>query len=364
MKVRWIDAGRVTDIRSQSIYHGLGYALKEHSPNTIVMSIPENPYICIGYFQDPSKELDLTYCNKNNLPVIRRQTGGGAVFIDNKQLFVQWVFHPQSIPQKVEQKFQIFIQPMIETYKFFGINAYEYGGHDVHVKGKKIVGTGAAYIGNAEVVTGNFIKEFDSKHMVGALKLPNEKMRSEVDRSMSEYMSSLSDEVASIPDFEEVKKVYKQKCKEIHGMQFIDDDFTDEELLEIENQEQKLLNDSWTFSIKQPEKNCRLIKIHTGVWVGSTSYHVGNQTVNIVMRLNENSVDYIDISFKDNQHKKEIKLLEKKLTNMSLTKPELSMEIDSFFSLHGSDWSFLSKEQWIEALMMIYVEKKKISGGG
>ncbi|MDH5366209.1 MAG: lipoate--protein ligase family protein [Cyclobacteriaceae bacterium] len=364
MKIRWIDAGRVSDIRSQSIYHGLGYSLNEQSPNTIVMSIPENPYMCVGYFQDPNKELDLKYCKENSLPVIRRQTGGGAVYIDNKQLFVQWIFHPKSIPQKVEQKFQIFIKPMIETYKFFGIDAYEYGGHDVHVNGKKIVGTGAAYIGNAEVVTGNFIKEFDSKHMIGALKLPNERMRNEVNHSMSKYMSSLSEEVVSIPNFDEVKMVYKQMCEKIHGMKFIDDNFTDEELLEIENQEYKLQNDSWTFSIKQPEKKCRLIKIHTGIWVGNTSYQAGDQTLNITMRLNENIVDYINIDFTDNQHKKVIDLLETKLMKLALTEENLSIAIGSFFNLQGSDWSFLTKEQWIEALMMIYIEKKKISGGG
>lgn len=364
MKIRWIDAGRVSDIRSQSIYHGLGYSLNEQTLNTIVLSIPEHPYMCVGYFQDPNKELDLKYCSENSLPIIRRQTGGGAVYIDNKQMFVQWIFHPKSIPQKVEQKFQIFIKPMIETYKFFGIDAYEYGGHDVHVKGKKIVGTGAAHIGNSEVITGNFIKEFDSKHMIGALKLPNEKMRNEVGRSMSEYMSSLSEEVITIPDFEEVKMVYKKKCEEIHGMKFIDDDFTDAELLEIANQEEKLLNDSWTFFIKQPEKKCRLIKIHTGVWVGNTSYQVGDHAMNITMRLNENKVDYISIDFDNNLHNEMVDLLEKKLIRLILTTHNLTTTLDSFFNLHGSNWSFFTKEQWVEALMMIYSEKKKISGGG
>ena len=79
MKIRWIDAGRVSGLRSQSIYHGLGYALNDNSPNTIILSIPENPYMCVGYFQNPKNELDLKYCKENNLPIVRRQTGGGAV---------------------------------------------------------------------------------------------------------------------------------------------------------------------------------------------------------------------------------------------------------------------------------------------
>ena len=70
MAIRWIDAGRVSGFRSQSIYHGLGHSMKDDSPDTIVLSIPEDPYMCVGYFQDPTNELDLKYCKENNLPII------------------------------------------------------------------------------------------------------------------------------------------------------------------------------------------------------------------------------------------------------------------------------------------------------
>ena len=88
MKLRLIDAGTVSGIRSQSIYHGLAYAQELETPNTIVLVTPGTPYMCVGFFQDVKNELDINYCNKNQLPIIRRETGGGAVYIDNGQLFV------------------------------------------------------------------------------------------------------------------------------------------------------------------------------------------------------------------------------------------------------------------------------------
>lgn len=363
MKIRWIDKGRVDYLNSQCIYHGLGHAHNNESPNTIVLAIPEDPYMCVGHFQDPRKELDFDYCRDNNLPVIRRQTGGGTVYIDNKQLFVQWIFHPDSVPQKVESKFQLFIEPIIETYKFFGIDAYAYRGHDVHVNGKKIVGTGAARIGNAEVITGNFIIEFDRTHMVGALNLPGYMMRSQVNDGIAAFMSSMSSELDQVPDFEDIKNVYKQKCAEIHGMEFVDEDFTEHELLEIEKQNVKLSNDSWTYSMKVPERNCRLIKIHTGVYVGHSQYKVGNNNVDITMRLKEDVIDFIHLYFDDKQYDKLTKHLEESLSKVDLSSTDLKDKLTQLFILYGSKNSPFSVDEWTEALMMIKNEQKRVSGG-
>ncbi|NJN42021.1 MAG: lipoate--protein ligase family protein [Flammeovirgaceae bacterium] len=108
MPIRWIDAGKVSALRSQSIYHGLGYAQKDGTENTIVLATPESPYMCIGHFQDARNELDLEFCKKQNLPIIRRETGGGTVYIDSDQLFVQWIFQRGYLPPKVEHRFQFF----------------------------------------------------------------------------------------------------------------------------------------------------------------------------------------------------------------------------------------------------------------
>ena len=75
MKIRFIDGGTVTGLRSQSVYHGLGYAQTPETPDTIVTVTPGTPYMCIGFFQNPENELNMKYCRENNLPVIRRETG-------------------------------------------------------------------------------------------------------------------------------------------------------------------------------------------------------------------------------------------------------------------------------------------------
>ncbi|MCH8231309.1 MAG: lipoate--protein ligase family protein [Bacteroidetes bacterium] len=166
MAVRLIDAGTVSFVRSQTLYHGLSYVQTPDTPDTIVLVTPQSRYMCIGFFQDAALELNLDYCQKNHIPVIRRETGGGTVYIVEGQLFVQWIFQKGVLPARSDHRFQLFIKPLVETYKFFGIDAYYHPVNDVHVDGKKIAGTGAGTIDDAEVVTGNFLFGFYYKQAI------------------------------------------------------------------------------------------------------------------------------------------------------------------------------------------------------
>ena len=100
-KIRLLYMEGVSPLRSQTVYHAVAYAMKEDTPNTIIMVSPNAPYVCIGYHQEMQKEGDLEYCAAHNLPVYRREVGGGAVFFDN---LVQVVGLSESAPQQPNPK--------------------------------------------------------------------------------------------------------------------------------------------------------------------------------------------------------------------------------------------------------------------
>ncbi len=58
-KIRLLYMENVSPLRSQTVYHAVGYAMKESTPNTIIMVSPNAPYVCVGYHQDIQKEVDL-----------------------------------------------------------------------------------------------------------------------------------------------------------------------------------------------------------------------------------------------------------------------------------------------------------------
>ena len=71
MAIRLIDAGTVSHLRSQTIYHGLAHARTESTPDTIVLATPAVPYVCVGFHQDLEWEIDLEFC---------RERGGTPLF--------------------------------------------------------------------------------------------------------------------------------------------------------------------------------------------------------------------------------------------------------------------------------------------
>ena len=67
--------GKVEWIESQLIYHALALLGREG----LSLVSPSSPYVCIGFHQDARQEVALDFCAQQNIPVFRRDLGGGAV---------------------------------------------------------------------------------------------------------------------------------------------------------------------------------------------------------------------------------------------------------------------------------------------
>ena len=55
----------------------------------LVLVSPKIPLASIGYFQNAEEEADLQFCKKANIPVMRREVGGGSTYLDENQIFHQ-----------------------------------------------------------------------------------------------------------------------------------------------------------------------------------------------------------------------------------------------------------------------------------
>jgi len=351
----------VSYLHSQTIYHALAYAKTSGTPDTIVLTTPQEPYVCIGFHRDLEKEVDLHYCEENNIPVIRRETGGGTVYLDDQQLFLQWIFQPKRLPLKHDQKFRLFNQPLMETYKFFGINAHFHPPNDVCVREKKIVGTGAAAIGNAEVVTGNFLFDFDCEKMAKVLNVPDENFRRKIYQSLQKYLTTFQRELKMMPDKTKVAEVYFEKCAEALGAEIVRGDFTESELRMMEKLDKKFVTKEWLYDYKTTNSRGRLVKIHAKVWLGETVFKTKDSLIRTTIRLKGNRID--DISFSgdfDFQPASKLRSLEKVLAQVELKPESLREMLAAFFELHQVETRGIAIEDWVAAILMIK-ENKELS---
>ncbi len=295
MKIRVLYMENISPLRSQTVYHAVGYAMKPDTPNTILLVSPNAPYVSIGYHQDLEKEVDLEYCAQNNLPVYRREVGGGAVYLDNGQLFTQWVFHKEDLPVSLEERFAFYVEPLVQTYRALGIPAQYRPINDIHVQGKKIGGTGAAQMGIAEVLVGSLMFTFDKKTMSRVLKLSSEKMRDKIFESLEAYMTTMAEQLGYLPDRATVKDLYLQKVSEAFGGAEIEEGtWSPEEEAMAQEIDARFLSQEWLYQkgrLRQPA-----VRIHQDVYLAEAAFKAPGGLIRVIARLREGRIDDVSIS--------------------------------------------------------------------
>ncbi|MGQ9680128.1 MAG: lipoate--protein ligase [Candidatus Bathyarchaeia archaeon] len=210
---RLIDLGKPEPYIAQAFYEAVAESIEKGlSENTLLMLQPGSPYACIGFHQDLLKEIDLGFCRSRGLPVIRRGQGGGATYLDGNQVFYQIVAKgSEAVPREVERQFERLLSVTVNTYRRFGLDAEFKPLNDVVVKGKKISGNGAGLYESTSILVGNIILDLDYEMMARVLKVPDEKFRDKLAKSMRDWVTSLKAELGYAPGAEGVKKVYEEE---------------------------------------------------------------------------------------------------------------------------------------------------------
>ncbi len=197
--LRRVDAGAVSPMRSQALYHGLAAAMDEATPDTLVLCRPDRPYFCVGYHQTAEEVLDLARCRRAGWPVLRRRIGGGAVYLDGRQLFYQIVVHRTRAPFAVREIYRRFLTPPVLALRRLGLEATLRGVNEIEVRGRRIAGTGGGMIGEAVVVVGNVLFGFPRRRMSRAWKSPSGPFRRLADAGLRRYLTTLRAELGTVP---------------------------------------------------------------------------------------------------------------------------------------------------------------------
>jgi len=293
-RIRLLDLGEVPPVRSQTCYHAAAYCLRAGAPETIILVSPARPYVCIGYHQDLDKEVDVEFCRTRDLPVYRREVGGGAVYLDRAQRFSQWIFRPENLPAEAGERFRLYIEPLVGTYRDLGVPAEHRPVNDVHVRGRKIGGTGAARIGEAEVLVGSFMFDFDKAAMARVLKVSSEKMRDKVVQGLRDYMTTLRDELGIRPERGRVADLYVRRCAEALGAEIVPGDWSREEEAKAAELDGLFASPEWLDqkgAFRRPG-----IRIHEGVRVHESALKAPGGLIRVTVRVRENLIDDLSVS--------------------------------------------------------------------
>lgn len=165
--------------------------------------------VTIGYFQMIDEETDVSACNRDNIPLIRRITGGGAVF-HQYEITYSAVFplpHPK-ISGTILESYRILCQPIVESLKELGLDAEFSPINDITVCGRKISGNAQTRREGGLLQHGTILMKIDAETMFKYLKVPQKKTESKGNVKPAARVTSLEVELGEIHDYEEtVKKI-------------------------------------------------------------------------------------------------------------------------------------------------------------
>ena len=146
-----------------------------------------DPAIIVGKFQNSLAEINLDYVQEKNIKVVRRQTGGGAVFHDLGNL--NFTF----IETDSNGNFQTFTEPILKVLNQLGVDARFEGRNDLTINGMKFSGNAQCVHHNRTLHHGTLLFASEMTDLSQALKVNPLKFQDKAVKSVRKRVTNISE---------------------------------------------------------------------------------------------------------------------------------------------------------------------------
>ncbi|MHA2406978.1 MAG: lipoate--protein ligase [Candidatus Ranarchaeia archaeon] len=352
---RVVDLGYQEPYIANTLYESVAYEVAlGNSSNTILYVNPKDPYVCVGLHQDARKEIDLEYVAQNRYPVIRRTQGGGAVFLDSGQLFYQFILRSSDVPAETEQLFKWLLMPVVKALRALGLPAEFKPINDILTNGRKISGNGAGVIDDATILVGNVICNIDSQKMARVLKVPSEKFRDKLAQNISQWVTSLDQEMNPIPSRDVIIKTLTDHFESDLNIVLEKGSITQSEWDNWKTIKEKHLSKEWVFQPGAAKEDIeRKVKIHSDLKLVEVA-HKGQKMVKITATLHDNKIN--DILFSGDFFISPIDaldLLQQKLIGVILERETILKVVTQVLEAPGVNRYGIPLQDFVEAIMKL-----------
>lgn len=172
--------------------------------DTYLLFYVNGPSIIIGRNQNTIEEINTDYVDANNIKVVRRLSGGGAVYHDEENLNFSFITKDDG---ESFQNFQKFTQPIVDALNERGVPAELQGRNDIAVEGRKISGNAMFSTRGRMFSHGTLMLNSKIDELTKALKVKKIKIESKGIKSIRSRVANINEYLEDKLTIEEFKEM-------------------------------------------------------------------------------------------------------------------------------------------------------------
>lgn len=171
------------------------------------------------------------------------------------------------MPEDKDAVYRKFLMPVVDTCREFGVNAEYKPINDIIANGRKVSGNGAAEINDMIIIVGNFILDLNYEMMSKYLRVPDEKFRDKVFKTLQDNLSTMLRETVSMPDPRQLGDALVKRYESILGAMTLKTEPDADLLAKDEELQIECYINEWLFANDRRRPDARQVKICEGVYV-------------------------------------------------------------------------------------------------
>lgn len=232
--------------------------IEERVPNTLRFFRWRPSAVSIGRFQNVHDEVELGHCHAHRVDVVRRITGGGAVYHDARdEITYSAIAKREDLgTTDVAEAYSRICNGLIEAVHILGVEAEYNGGNvkqcpNITIQGRKISGSAQAHRRGVILQHGTLLLNADLAKMFTFLKFPGRDACMDVISIAKRKITSVAEELASSVSIDQAYPALVRGFERALGIHLSEEELTDYEAnLARKLEKEKFVTHEWTFEGK------------------------------------------------------------------------------------------------------------------